>query len=278
MTYSAGGAESFGLVADGGVIDAGAALGADYPTLRAAIAGGKLGDIANLAGNAPTHSLNDVTCLPVIPDPEKILCIGINYAAHMKETGRDLPQHPMIFTRYPNSVVGHDRPIIRPQTSEKFDFEGELAVIIGKSCRHVKKADALSCIAGYSIFNDGTIRDWQRHTIQFIPGKNFWQSGSFGPWMVTPDEIPDPAALTLETRLNGVVMQHTGTDDLIFDIPTQIEYLSTFTRLEPGDVIATGTPGGVGAYREPPLWMKAGDTLEIEISSIGTLRNPVEDE
>jgi 2-keto-4-pentenoate hydratase/2-oxohepta-3-ene-1,7-dioic acid hydratase in catechol pathway len=223
-------------------------------------------------------SLDEIEFLPVIPDAGKILCVGINYTTHVKETGRDMPMHPMIFTRFADSQAGHLTPLIRPFVSHKLDFEGELAVVIGKTARHVKAENALEYVAGYSCYNDGSVRDYQKHTIQFIPGKNFPNTGGFGPWLVTSDEIPDPQALHLTTRLNGDVMQDTDTSDMIFGVAELIEYCSTFTELAPGDVIVSGTTGGVGAFREPPVWMKPGDSIEIAISGIGTLRNTIADE
>ena len=174
--------------------------------------------------------------------------------------------------------MGHRQPIIRPRASERFDYEGELALVIGKRARHVQREQAYDYVAGYSCFNDGSIRDYQRHTQQWTPGKNFHHSGSFGPWLVTADEQPDPGKLRLTTRLNGNVVQSESVNELCFDIPALIEYVSTWTQLEPGDVIVTGTPGGVGAGRTPPLWMKAGDKVEIDITGIGVLENPVVDE
>jgi 2-keto-4-pentenoate hydratase/2-oxohepta-3-ene-1,7-dioic acid hydratase in catechol pathway len=196
----------------------------------------------------------------------------------MLEMGRDLPPHPVVFVRFASSLVGHGEPLIRPVASEQLDFEGELAVVIGKRARHVSRDSALEYVAGYSCFNDGSVRDFQRHSGQFTPGKNFVGSGSFGPWLVTRDEIPDPAALKLETRLNGELVQSESTGELLFSISALIEYMSIWTTLEPGDVIATGTPGGVGAGRTPPLWMQAGDSVEVEISGIGCLSNVVVDE
>jgi 2-keto-4-pentenoate hydratase/2-oxohepta-3-ene-1,7-dioic acid hydratase in catechol pathway len=193
----------------------------------------------------------------------------------VQETGRTVTEHPTFFARFPDSQVGQGQPLLKPIESDDFDYEGELAVIIGKGGRRIAKENALAAIAGYSCYNEGSIRDWQRHTSQFIAGKTFFQTGSFGPWLVTADEIPDPASLTLETRLNGAVVQRSTTDLLITDIPALISYCSTIFPLSPGDVIVTGTPGGVGAKRKPPLWMKDGDIVEVEISGIGTLSNPV---
>lgn len=277
-SFAANGTQSYGVVTDDGIIDAGSMV-ENAPTLRAAIAAGALDRIAEAAnGRSPDHGLDEIEFLPVIPDPDKIICIGLNYRTHVLEGGRDIPKFPMIFTRYPNSQVGHRQPMVKPRVSDKFDYEGELAVIIGRTCRHVAEKDALSVIAGYSCYNDGSVRDYQRHTSQFYPGKNFYHSGAFGPWMVTADEIPDPTRMTLLTRLNGEEMQRATTDDLLFNINQLIAYLTTVTELYPGDVISTGTTGGVGIYREPPALMKEGDTIEVELDGIGILSNPIVNE
>lgn len=207
----------------------------------------------------------------------KILCVGVNYRPHIEEMGREVPDYPVVFIRFSSSLVGPDEPVIRPRVSEQFDFEGELAVVIGKTARHVQRAHALEHVAGYCCFLDGSVRDWQRHTGQFTAGKNFDRSGAIGP-MVPVAEIPDPAALQLTTRVNGELMQQGRVSDLVFDIPSLIEYCSTFTELRSGDIIATGTPGGVGAARRPPVWLRDGDLVEVEIPGIGVLRNPVRDE
>lgn len=219
------------------------------------------------------EALADVTLLPPIADPGKIICIGLNYRAHVAEAGRALPEQPSLFVRFTDTLVAQGAPLLCPKVSDNFDFEGELAVVIGKGGRHIGEDQAMEHVAGYACFNDGSVRDWQKHSVS--AGKNFPQTAGFGPWLVTRDEIPDPAALTLTTRLNGEVVQHAGTDMLIFPIPRLIAYVSAFTALSPGDVIATGTPEGVGLGRTPPLWMKPGDVVEVEISGIGTLRNPV---
>lgn len=277
-SYSIDGIKSFGVVTDDGVIDAKPLAGGPQ-SLKDAIAAGSMNMIAEAAvKRSADHSIDDVEFLPVIPDPDKIIAVGLNYRSHVLEGGRDIPEWPMIFTRFANSQVGHGQPMIKPNVSEMFDFEGEMAVIIGRSCRHVSEADALSVVAGYACYNDGSIRDYQRHTSQFVPGKSFYKSGAFGPWMVTADEIPDPGALTLMTRLNGKEMQHATTDDLLFSIPQLIHYLTTVTELVPGDVIVSGTTGGVGCYRDPPVFMKDGDIIEIELDKIGVLRNPVVNE
>ncbi|WP_103310866.1 MULTISPECIES: fumarylacetoacetate hydrolase family protein [unclassified Pseudomonas] len=273
------GRRSYGVIEGDQVIDLESlkpTLGSD---LKQAIGHNRLNELspARLAG-LPRIPLAEVTFLPVIPNPGKVLCIGINYATHVRETGREMPTYPMIFIRFADSQTAHLQPIVRPTASHKLDFEGELAVVIGKAARHVKPADALDYVAGYACYNDGSVRDWQKHTIQFVPGKNFPNTGGFGPWLVTGDEIGDPQDLELTTRLNGEVMQHTRTSDMIFDVRQLIEYCSTFTELAPGDVIVTGTTGGVGAFREPPVWMKPGDQVEVEIARVGTLRNSIVDE
>ena len=279
VSFEYQGITSFGVVHGDQVVDLAPIAGEVGGSLKAALTGGSLPVIEKWAAGATARiALSDVTLLPVVPDPEKILCVGINYLSHVKETGREIPIYPMFFTRWADSQTAHGGPIVRPLASEKLDFEGELAVVIGKTARHVRREDAAGYIAGYSCYNDGSVRDWQKHTIQFIPGKNFPSTGGFGPWLVTSDELGDPSKLTLTTRLNGTVVQEAKTDDLIFDVGHLIEYCSTFTELHPGDVIITGTTGGVGAFRTPPLWMKAGDVIEVEISRIGTLRNVVVDE
>ncbi|CDG52730.1 MULTISPECIES: fumarylacetoacetate hydrolase family protein [Halomonadaceae] len=270
---------SIGLVDGGRVLDLAPLADRLGGSLKEMIRKGVLSDLVGFdTSSLNSLSLDEIEFLPVIPDAGKILCVGINYTTHVKETGRDMPMHPMIFTRFADSQAGHLTPIIRPFVSHKLDFEGELAVVIGKTARHVKAENALEYVAGYSCYNDGSVRDYQKHTIQFIPGKNFPNTGGFGPWLVTSDEIPDPQALHLTTRLNGDVMQDTDTSDMIFGVAELIEYCSTFTELAPGDVIVSGTTGGVGAFREPPVWMKPGDSIEIAISGIGTLRNTIADE
>ena len=210
------------------------------------------------------------------PNSEEILCAGINYRSHAAETGRELPQQPSMFIRLANTLIGHDGELIRPALSQQFDFEGELALVIGRGGRHIAVEHALDHVAGYSCFVDGSVRDYQK--ISVTAGKNFPGTGPLGPWMVTSDELPDPARLTLITRLNGREVQRSGTDLLIHSVAEIVAFCSNFTPLAPGDVIATGTPEGVGHRRNPPLWMQAGDVLEVEISGIGTLRNRVVDE
>ncbi|WP_417514383.1 fumarylacetoacetate hydrolase family protein [Minwuia sp.] len=279
MTFEAEGKTSFGIVEGEGVIDLGVAMDGKYDDLLSLIEADAMAEAAAAAkGRSADHALSDVTFLPVIPNPHKIVCVGLNYEDHRIETGREPTGYPVLFPRYANCQVGHAQPMVKPVNSDMFDYEGEMAVIIGKAGRHVSREDALDHVAGYSCYNDGSVRDWQSHTHQFMPGKNFTATGAFGPWMVTTDDIPDPSALTLTTRLNGQVVQNADTDQLIFNIPFVISYISSFMELQPGDVIASGTPGGVGMKRTPPLFMKDGDTVEVEITGIGTLRNGIVDE
>jgi 2-keto-4-pentenoate hydratase/2-oxohepta-3-ene-1,7-dioic acid hydratase in catechol pathway len=277
LSFVIEGRPSYGVVKGQGVVDLGARFGAHgCATLRQLLEADRLAEAAKLAATErPDHALDAIAFAPVIPDPGKIICVGLNYRDHVAETGRTVTEKPALFARFPTSQVGHRQPIVRPRVSVHFDYEGELALVIGRRGRHIRRADALNHIAGYSCYNEGSIRDWQRHTTQFLSGKTFDRTGSFGPWLVTTDEIPDPGKLKLETRLNGQTLQSTTTDLLITDIPDLIVYCSTIMTLLPGDVIVTGTPGGVGFKRNPPLFMKPGDTVEVEISEIGVLRNPV---
>jgi 2-keto-4-pentenoate hydratase/2-oxohepta-3-ene-1,7-dioic acid hydratase in catechol pathway len=275
-SYRLDGEDTFGAVVGDGVVTLGGRKGR-YPTLRDALAADALRELkAAIAGKTPDHKLSQITFLPVIPNPAKILCVGINYKSHAEETGRDTMSNPQMFLRLVNTLVAHEGEMIRPKVSTHFDFEGELTAVIGKGGRHIKESDALSHVAGYTCFVDGSVRDWQKHSV--TSGKNFIGTGPLGPWMVTTDEIPDATKLTLMTRLNGQEMQRSGTDMLIYSVARIISYVSGFTPLEPGDVIATGTPAGVGHRRNPPVWMKADDVLEVEITGIGTLRSRVVDE
>jgi 2-keto-4-pentenoate hydratase/2-oxohepta-3-ene-1,7-dioic acid hydratase in catechol pathway len=259
-----------------GIVDLSRLLGAAYPDLRSVLEADALDELAELLKDRrPDFALSDVTLLPVIPNPGKILCIGLNYETHRAETKRPDAKYPTLFPRYADSQVGAGQPLIMPCVSDHFDFEGELAVIIGRGGRYIPEAQAMDHIAGYAPYNDATVRDWQRHTHQFMPGKTFPGTGGFGPALVTADEVPDYRALTVVTRLSGEVMQNGSLADLIFPIPRLIAYCSSFTPLSPGDVILTGTPGGVGDRRDPPRYMKAGEVVEVEISGVGLLRNPV---
>jgi 2-keto-4-pentenoate hydratase/2-oxohepta-3-ene-1,7-dioic acid hydratase in catechol pathway len=277
-SYTADGKPAFGLVTDMGVITLSDRLGSHTFTLREALQeGGVLDEMLNLAkGAEPDRRLEQIRFLPVITDPGKILCVGINYRSHAAEHGHAVLEKPNIFTKVTDCLSAHDGEIIRPKASTQLDFEGELAVVIGKPGRAIAAKDALSYVAGYTCFCDGSVRDFIK--ISLITGKNFPATSPLGPWMVTADEISDPSKLTLTTRLNGVQMQHSGTGMMMHDVPALIAYCSTFTPLSPGDIIATGTPEGIGARRNPPVWMKAGDVLEVEISGIGALRARVEDE
>lgn len=270
-----GGLASYGIVEGDVFIDIGAVLRERFADLKAVIAADAIDAVKLAAPQAPRIPLDELTFAPVIANPGKIFCVGHNYESHRQETGRAKTSYPSIFVRFADSQMGHGEPIIMPKVSTMLDYEGELAVVIGKAGKNIAEADALRHVAGYSCYNDASVRDWQWHTTQFTPGKNFADTGAFGPWLVTPDEIADPAALSVTTRLNGTVVQSQPTADMIFPIPQLIAYISTFTRLAPGDVIVTGTPGGVGAKRQPPLWLKPGDTVEIDIPSVGLLINPV---
>lgn len=275
-TFELDGKAVWGLASDAGLHAVDADTLARYPSLKAAIAADALASAAAaLKDSAPSATLADAHFLPVIPDPEKILCVGLNYEAHRLEGGWPEVENPTIFSRFANSQIGHRQPLIKPKVSDKLDYEAELAVIIGKPGRHIAEADAMDHVAGYACYNEGSVRDWQRHTTQFTPGKNFVGTGAFGPYLVTKDEIDDLGPLVMEARLNGAVMQHTKLDDLIFSVPRLISYISTFTELVPGDVIVTGTPGGVGSRRDPQVWMKPGDEIVIEIDRIGLLSNTI---
>jgi len=274
-SYIADGRPAFGVVVDDRVVTMTGRT--KHASLRAVLAAGALDEIRRAAeGERGDHKLSDVRFLPAIPDPGKILCAGINYRSHAAETGRDIPMAPSMFVRFTDTLVGHEGEMVRPSVSECFDFEGELAIVIGRAGRHIEPEQALAHVAGYTCFVDGSVRDYQK--ISVTSGKNFPSSGPLGPWIVTTDEIPDPARLTLVTRLNSQEVQRSGTDLLIHSVPAIITFCSEFTALGPGDVIATGTPEGVGHRRTPPLWMKAGDVLEVEISGIGTLRTRIVDE
>jgi 2-keto-4-pentenoate hydratase/2-oxohepta-3-ene-1,7-dioic acid hydratase in catechol pathway len=263
------GAPSYGRIEGDQIVDLG---GSDGGCLRDVLASGRVGE------SGESYPVSSVILLPVIPNPGKILCVGLNYATHVKETGREQKEHPAIFTRWADTLVADGQPLVRPRESNRFDYEGELAVIIGKAGRRIPRDRAFDYVAGYSCFNDGSARDWQRHNIQFTPGKNFPATGGFGPALVTPDEVADLGSQRVVTRLNGQTVQDQAVSDMIWDIPAIIEYCSTFTELLPGDVIATGTPGGVGDKREPPLYMSDGDLVEVEIGTIGKLSNRIIDE
>ena len=270
----------FGVVGDHELADLSALFSSPQELVAEVHAEGGRSRVDLLAAEAAKFNLEDVTLLPPVPFPRRILCVGKNYAAHIEESDQAVAAtpHPAIFTRFPSSLVGHGEHLERSRASTSYDYEGELAIIIGQPTRYATRGNALDAIAGYTCFMDGTMRDYQRHTSQFVPGKSFDRSGACGPWMVTADEIVDPRALTLTTRVDGEVVQQASTNLLIHDLEAVIIYCSTFTTLEPGDIIATGTPGGVGYVKEPPLWLEPGREVSVDVTEVGTLVNTVIDE
>ena len=273
------GAPAYGAVIGDDVLNLTPILGAQAPDLKTLIAKNLQGAAAAaLQAHAPTLKFSQLTLLPVIPNPGNIFCIGLNYGEHVRETGREVTETPVIFLRLADSQVAHGQDILRPAESHRLDYEAEIAVIIGQGGRRIREEDAWQHIAGYSRYNDGSVRDWQVATSQWTPGKNFYKTGGFGPWMVTSDEIAPGQVMRLQTVLNGQVLQDTTTDKMIHSIPRQIAYISTFIPLSPGDVIVTGTPGGVGNKRNPQIFMKPGDVCEIVVDAIGTLRNGIRDD
>ncbi len=279
ISFLNAGQASYGIVNGDDVLDLQPILGAQAPDLRALIEQNLFAAAAEAASkHKPGLKFSQLTLLPVIPNPDKIICVGLNYGEHVRETGREITESPALFLRVPASQVAHGQDIVRPPESTRLDYEGEIAIVIGKGGRRISEADAWSHIAGYSCYNDGSIRDWQVSTSQWTAGKNFWRTGGFGPWLVTADEIKPDQNMTLVTRLNGVELQRATTDMMIHSIPRQIAYISTFTPLQAGDVIVTGTPGGVGNKRNPQVFMKPGDVVEIDVDAIGILRNSIRDE
>jgi 2-keto-4-pentenoate hydratase/2-oxohepta-3-ene-1,7-dioic acid hydratase in catechol pathway len=276
-SYLADGVPSFGVVAGDSVVTMNDRLTQRFSSLQQAIAAGALDEMRQIAKNArPDRDFAGLHMLPVIPNPGKTLCVGINYQSHAAEQGAGGAAKPNIFTKFSDVLIGHNGTMIRPKASIEFDYEGELVVVMGRGGRAIKAAHALDYVAGYACGCDTSVRDFIK--LSLVTGKNFPATSPVGPWMITADEIPDPSKLTLLTRLNGQEVQRSGTDMLIYSVPALIEYVSAFTPLAPGDIIFTGTPDGIGAKRTPPLWMKAGDTIEVEISSIGTLHARVADE
>ncbi len=273
------GRASFGVMQHGGIVDLGRRMGRIVPDLVTYLEARALGVAPAID---PTwdadYRLEEVQLLPVIPKPGKIICVGVNYDEHRQEMGREAHAYPTLFTRFTDTLVGQHGAIVRPRVSTSLDFEGELAFVVGRDAKNVKVEQAMEHVAGYTCFNDATIRDWQRHTTQFVPGKNFPSTGALGPELVTPDEVTDFASRNISSRLNGQVMQSATLGQMIFSVAQIITYISSFTRLGPGDVIATGTPSGVGAKRTPPVFMKAGDTIEVIIDGVGHLTNTVVDE
>ena len=284
VAFLENGAERLGVCRGDAVVDVSRAAPALPRTLSELIRAGAEGSMAvrRAAEDAP-HSarlpLERLRFLPPVPRPGKIVCLGLNYVDHAAEGGHAKPTYPSFFMRVATSLAAHAEAIVRPPCSTQLDYEAELAVVIGRTARHLRESEALDCVAGYSCFNDGTIRDYQRKTGQWTIGKNFDHTGGFGPWLVTPDELPaGGAGLAIRSRLNGQVMQDANTQDMLFPVAETIALLTECLTLEPGDVIAMGTPAGVGYARKPPVWMKHGDSIEIEIEGIGVLRNPIRDE
>ncbi|NBW08899.1 MAG: fumarylacetoacetate hydrolase family protein [Caulobacteraceae bacterium] len=279
-SYEIDGRTSWGAVTDAGIVDLAPAFAGTYPDLKSVIAAGFPAEVVEAAGSSATHALDAVTWLSPVPNPDHLWCLAVNYVEHHAEVvgaGRvqELPKKPALFMRWIDTFTGHNTALEAPSVSEQFDYEGELGVIIGKGGRNIAEADALSHVAGYTVINEGSVRDWQFHTKQITPGKNFYHSGGIGPWMVTADEVADPYALSIQTRLNGELLQDGTSADMVHRIEAFIAYASTILPLNPGDILSTGTPSGVGFSRTPPVFMKAGDTVEITIESVGTLTNTV---
>ena len=269
----------YGAILGEGIVDLSRRIGATYPDLKSLLAPAGLAEARKaIEGQKPDFTLAQVRLLPPVINPGKILCIGLNYEGHLRETKREKTEDPAVFVRFPDSHVGHGTPMLRPRESVKYDYEGEIAVVIGRPGRRIAENEAWDYVGGYSCYNDGSVRDWQLATSQWTAGKNFAASGAFGPWMTTADEIAPGATLTLVTRLNGAEMQRGTTDMLIHSIPRLLAHISAWTPLATGDVIVTGTPGGVGMRREPPVFLKPGDIVEVEVERVGVLRNPIAQE
>ena len=280
ISYRIDGQDRYGVVSDGGVVDIFARLAERAPTLRDAIAAGYLDEMKSLAaGAAADCALESVEFALPIPQPQKILCAGRNYRAYHEvvEEG-SVPKYPSVFGRLPSSFSAHAQAILKPKEGDQLDYEGELVAVIGARGRHVPQEKALDYVVGYTCMNEGTVRDWMKKGTQNTTAKNFYRSGSIGPWLATADEVGDPSRLHIRTRRNGDVVQDGGTDMMIFDLPYLISHISKFTWLEPGDMIATGSPGGSIVESDAPHWLRPGDALEVEITGIGTLENPVEAE
>jgi 2-keto-4-pentenoate hydratase/2-oxohepta-3-ene-1,7-dioic acid hydratase in catechol pathway len=279
-SFRVNGRTSYGAVTDSGIVDLGKTL-TKYPTLVDLLRAGAVAEARGAAGGAADYQVKAVELLPPVLAPEKIICVGINYPERNAEykDGREPPKYPNLFCRFPNSLVGHDLPIVRPKVSDKFDYEGEIVIVIGKEGRHIPQDKALSHIGGLTLGNEGSVRDWLRHgTLNVTQGKNFDDSGSLGPWLVTADEVDPGKPLRVMTRVNGALRQDDTTDRLTWGFAWLINYLSTFTTLRPGDLIWTGTPTGAGGHQNPPQWLKPGDVVEVEVPEIGVLRNKVVDE
>jgi 2-keto-4-pentenoate hydratase/2-oxohepta-3-ene-1,7-dioic acid hydratase in catechol pathway len=275
VSYRVDGKPHFGLLRDDKVIDLSRRL-SRYTDIVDFMAKGSLDEARALADAAPDCALRDLTLLPVVPNPGKIICVGLNYAEHAKEGIRDPNDKPMLFARWPETLTAHGDPLVIPRVSDKLDFEAELLAVIGKPTgRYLPAEKALDKVFGYACMNEGSVRDWQRHSSQVTAGKNFVGTGPTGPWIVTADELGDPQTLDLTLRVNGAVMQHANTKDMIWPVADTIAYISNWIPLNPGDLIATGTPAGVGSRRTPPVFLKPGDVVEVDISRVGVLRNEV---
>jgi 5-carboxymethyl-2-hydroxymuconate isomerase len=285
LSFNAAGKAKVGVINDSGLVDIGARLGARAPqSLRELLERGELNAVQSIAAGGADYALADVQLLPTVPDPGKIICIGINYRNRNEEyekpkSADDGPRYPSVFFRTRESLVAHGEPILRPPESEQLDYEGEIVLVIGRAGRRIAEERAWEHVAGLSLMNEGSVRDWLRHAkFNVTPGKNFERSGSLGPWMVTTDEIADYGRLHLTTRVNDELRQDDTTDNLLFPFARLIAYTSSFMPLQPGDLIATGTPTGAGARFDPPKYLKAGDVVEVSVPEIGTLRNTVVDE
>jgi 2-keto-4-pentenoate hydratase/2-oxohepta-3-ene-1,7-dioic acid hydratase in catechol pathway len=280
-SYNVSGRPSYGAVTDAGIIDLARRL-PKYPTLLDVFRAGAIGEARAAATGAADLQLAAVEMLPPLTAPEKIICVGINYperSAEYKDRAAEKPKYPNLFCRFPGSLVGHGAPIVRPKVSEKFDYEGEIVLVIGREGRHVPQERALGLIGGLTLGNEGSVRDWLRHgSLNVTQGKNFDRSGSLGPWIVPADELDPGKPLHLTTKVNGELRQDDTTDRLTWGFAWLINYISTFTTLRPGDLIWTGTPTGAGGHQTPPKWLKPGDVVEVEVPQIGVLRNAVVDE
>ncbi|MFW2003757.1 fumarylacetoacetate hydrolase family protein [Acinetobacter baumannii] len=277
ISFQISGKNAYGALTEEGIIDLSREFADRYPDLKSALGQDAQKELQQYINQASVdYAQNEVTFLPIIPNPDKVLCIGHNYEAHRLETNRAKTNYPSVFMRYAESQTAHLQPMIKPYESDMLDYEGEIAVVIGKQGRRIKPENAWEYIAGMSCYNDGSVRDWQWHTQQFGPGKNFEGTGSFGPYLLTVDELDPSEVLSITTRLNGQIMQQGDTSMMLFPIPELIAYCSTFISLNPGDVIVTGTPAGVGAKRQPPVFLKEGDEVEIEVTKLGVLCNTVQ--
>ena len=278
ISYHRDGKACFGAVVDDGVIELSGRIAA--PDLASLVADAQQLQQAKdvVAKGRPDCKLASVDLDPVIPNPRKVVCVGINYVKHAEEAGRKVGDYPVIFQRYSETVLAHGKPLLRPKASTHFDFEAELAVVIGKGGSHIDPANAMEHVAGYTCFNDASVRDWQFHTHQYGMGKNFRATGAVGPWLVTADEIPEYRNLTIQGVLNGQIMQEGKLSELAFDVPALIAYISQALPWHPGDILATGTPSGIGFKRTPPVFLKDGDTFDVVVPGVGTLSNPVVDE